>query len=377
METRYTEKLAHLVLVLLTIALIASVCWYFHTVLIYIIVAALIALISRPLFVLLKKIRVGKLHLPDWLCSILSIFTVFGVVIGLVSMLSPLIRGIVSDISAANIENMTQAVSVPLADFNRWVIKTFPQVGRGFKVESVVLQQLQSMFSMSMFSSVIGSLTSIIANIAVALFAIIFISFFFIKNPSIVSNILSALVPDRHEEKLHKSMEEIGSLVSRYFVGLITEVLGVTLINFLGLLLVARMGLYYSAGIAFLTGMLNIIPYIGPLIGGVLGISLSLIIKYACVTSYGLNVGLLPFVLVLLCIFVFAQMVDNYVYQPLIYSNSVKAHPLEIFIVFLIAGQVGGMFGMLAAIPSYTVIRVIAKQFLSDVKAIRMLTSNQ
>ena len=60
-------------------------------------------------------------------------------------------------------------------------------------------------------------------------------------------------------------------------------------------------------------------------------------------------------------------------FQPLIYSTSIKAHPLEIFIVFLMAGHIGGVVGMLVAIPAYTVIRVIAMRFFYRFKIIQRL----
>ena len=51
-----------------------------------------------------------------------------------------------------------------------------------------------------------------------------------------------------------------------------------------------------------------------------------------------------------------------------------KAHPLEIFVVILIAGSVAGIVGMLLAIPAYTVLRVFAKEFFSQVSLVRKLT---
>ena len=90
----------------------------------------------------------------------------------------------------------------------------------------------------------------------------------------------------------------------------------------------------------------------------------------------GIDVSFWGYIAILAGIFVFAQLIDNYIFQPIIYSNSVKAHPLEIFIVLLMAGYVGGVVGMLIAIPAYTVIRVFAAKFLSHVKFVRMLTGS-
>ena len=65
-----------------------------------------------------------------------------------------------------------------------------------------------------------------------------------------------------------------------------------------------------------------------------------------------------------------------FVYQPLIYSTSIKAHPLEIIVVLLMAGHIGGTLGMLVAIPAYTVVRVIAIRFFYKYKVIQRLVPN-
>jgi len=134
------------------------------------------------------------------------------------------------------------------------------------------------------------------------------------------------------------------------------------------------MGLRYSIGIAFLTGILNLIPYIGPFIGYILGISLSLVIKYACASAFGLAVSFPVFLVVIMGVLLFTQIIDIYIFQPVIYSTSVKVHPLEIFIVFLVAGELGGIIGMLVAIPAYTVVREIAKQFFPDSRFVKLIS---
>ena len=370
----YSEHLAHTVLIIVHLAIFAGLCWLFKNVLTYVLLAVVVTLLGSPVCELLCKIRIKGHRFPRWLGSLLSILFVFGILAGLLTTLVPLVNDMISDISSANLNNLTKNFSAPFVELNAWIVDNVPNVDKNLKIEMLCLQELQGMFTTGTVTSMVGSVTSFIADLGIAIFSTIFISFFFIKQPGMISSIVSALIPDKYSEKAKASLEESGKLVSRYFVGLAIEVLGVSLLNFIGLLLIARMGLKYSLGIAFMTGLLNIIPYIGPLLGGILGVSFSLIIRYLCASPLGLTVGFLPFVLILACIFIFTQLVDNSIYQPLIYSNSVKVHPLEIFIVFLFAGHIGGMFGMLVAIPSYTVIRVIAKQFLGNVKPIRELT---
>ena len=167
------------------------------------------------------------------------------------------------------------------------------------------------------------------------------------------------------------SIADIERLLSRYFVGLLIEMFGVALIDFLGLWLIARLGVNNAAGIAFIAGVLNVIPYVGPLIGEVVGVVLAVILKYG--TGIGLDVNIWVFALIVLAIMLAAQLVDNFVYQPVIYSTSIKASPLEIFIVILLVGHVGGVLGMLVAIPGYTVVRVIASRFFYHLKPVKRL----
>ncbi|MDE5732291.1 MAG: AI-2E family transporter, partial [Bacteroidales bacterium] len=169
----------------------------------------------------------------------------------------------------------------------------------------------------------------------------------------------------------------IGDLLSRYFSGILIEILGVALINFMGLLLIARLGFNASIGIAFLTGIFNIIPYVGPLLGGVIGTTLALVLKYSSTVPIGIDVSFLTFTIILIAIFCFTQLVDNFLYQPVIYSASIKSKPLEIFIVLLIVGHIGGPLGMIVAIPCYTVVRVIAYRFFRQIKPIRRLIPDE
>ena len=373
MEKSYTEKLARYIMVIITVAIVAAVCWRIRNVLMYITLAIVVPLMADPLCNLMCRIRVKGRGFPRWLATILSISMIFGVIFGVIRTAIPFISGIAHDISSVNINNMALSVKIPLAQFNCDARRMFPQLGADFRVESLIIGMVQERLNAGVFSTVLGSVTSFFVNLGITIFSVVFISFFFVKNPGMVTAIITALVPEKHEGKVRASLKESGVLVSRYFVGLAIEVLGVALLNFIGLRLIADMGREYSLGIALLTGALNIIPYLGPLFGGIIGILLSLIIKYACFTVVGPDVEFLPFILILAGIFTFTQIVDNYVYQPLIYSNSVKIHPLEVFIVFLIAAEVGGAAGMLAAIPAYTVFRVVIRQFCGQTRTIRKL----
>ena len=379
METneRYTDKLAKYLLAAAGVAIVCALCWYFRSILAYILIAVVVSLIAKPLMGLLQKIRFKGRKAPDWLLAAFSIVVVLGALISILTSVIPIISGIIKDISVVNIETAAKGIAVPLAEINGLLRNTFPQLGSDFRIEVTILHELQNMFNVSMFSSVLGSAASMVTSLAIGLFSVVFIGFFFIKDDGLFTEIVCALVPDRHEKTTEKAISDIGHLLSRYFIGILVEIVGVALVNFLGLFFVARLGFHAAIGIAVMTGILNVIPYVGPFIGIILGTTLGLLLKYTSISPIGLDVNFWVFTIILIAILYFTQLVDNFLYQPLIYSTSIKAKPLEIFIVLLIVGHIGGPLAMIVAIPCYTVVRVIAFRFFGHIKAIRRLIPSE
>ncbi len=368
-QERNIDRLAKHIINLGAFAIIAVLCWYFRSVLIYIIVAFVISLIGQPVFRTLKQITVKGRSAPDWLLSAFTLVSIILILALIVTQVIPIVSGIIRDALAMN--NSITFDRDMLDRVNAWIISMFPDVGKDFDIVTFSLGKLKDLTSFSGVSNILGSVASIVASTVIGVFSIVFISFFFIKDEALFGKIVGALVPDRIEESVGKTILDIEMLLSRYFVGLTIEVLGVMLLDFLGLWLIARIGVNYAIGIAFIAGILNVIPYVGPLIGDVIGIGLCLILKYGA--GVGLDVNVWIFILIVFAIMQGTQFVDNFIYQPLIYSTSIRANPLEIFIVLLIAGHVGGVVGMLVAIPSYTVIRVIASRFFYKYKPVRRL----
>ena len=375
-EVRYTEKLAKYILIAAGAAIILGLCWFFRDIIAYILAAVVVSLIAKPLVKAMKKVSIKGKHAPDWLLAALALILVLACFLTFAYIVVPIAGGIIKNISLGNIETSVKSIAGPLADLNTFLTQTFPRLGEDFRIEVAVVQEMQHMFNLSQFSSLIGSAASFFTSLAIGLFSVVFISFFFIKDDGLFTEIVCALVPDKHEETTEKALSDIGHLLSRYFIGVLLEVIGVALINFLGLSLIARLGVNAALGIAVITGILNVIPYVGPLIGVVTGTILGLIIKYSSLVPLGLDVGFLAFTAILIAILFFTQLVDNFVYQPLIYSTSIKAKPLEIFIVLLMVGYIGGPLAMIIAIPSYTVVRVIAFRFFGHIKAINRLIPN-
>ena len=120
------------------------------------------------------------------------------------------------------------------------------------------------------------------------------------------------------------------------------------------------------AGAAFI----NVIPYLGPLIGAVVGIFITI--------STNLDADFyaqtMPLILKVMVVFLTVQLLDNLILQPFIHSTSVMAHPLEIFLVIMVGAQIGGIPGMVVAIPAYTVIRVASRAFFNKFRIVQRMT---
>ena len=363
------EKLAKYLIIVGIIAVVCSVCWYFSTVLIYIVLAFVVSLISRPVARLMGKLRIKGKSAPDWLLSILSVTIVIAILLMVILLVIPVITRIINDASLfSNINSSDANFSDTI---NKWIIGIFPSLGEDFDAIGTLFNYLKGMLANFDITGLIGSVGSIVIDLAIGLFAVVFISFFFVKDENLFSKIVAALVPDRIEASVTESIVDIEHLLSRYFVGLILEMFCVALLNFLGLWLIARISVSYALGIAFIAGILNILPYVGPIIGEILGALLGMVLHYGA--GVGLDVNIWIFALIIIAIMLTVQLVDNFVLQPIIYSTSIQATPLEIFIVMLMAGHIGGILGMLAAIPAYTIIRVIAGRFFYDKKIVQRL----
>ena len=366
---RNTEKLAGYIIKLGGLAMVLALCWYFKNVLIYIIVAFVVSMIGRPIMQLLRKIKIKGKSAPDWLLAVLAILLIFFILAMIITQMIPLASNIAKDASAIEASNYFE--SNPIDKLDEWLIGIFPSLGNDLDLSALIMEKIRELVDFGKVSGIVGSVASMVTSTFVAIFAIVFISFFFLKDDTLFERIICALVPDKHELTLNKTLSEIKQLLSRYFIGLLIEMFGVALVDFLGLWLIARIDFSYAIGIGFIAGLLNIIPYVGPLIGDAIGIVFGIILKLG--TGAGLDVNIWAFVLIILAIMLAAQLIDNFVYQPLIYSTSIKAHPLEIFIVLLMAGHISGTIGMLVAIPAYTVVRVIAIRFFYRYKIIQRL----
>ncbi|WP_420574131.1 AI-2E family transporter [Kordia sp.] len=341
--------------IILGVFLLLYFLYKIQSVIMYIAIAAVISLIGRPIVRFLKQ----RLKFKNTLAVIVTMVVMIGLFVGLISMFIPLIAEQGHNLSLLNIEELQSDVQNLYGQ-----ISTYLDL-KGISLDSKIFSNIDYTIIPNLFNSIISGL----GNFSIGLMSVLFISFFLLKDSKLLVDGVMVLVPNNKEKRLGKSFEKIKDLLSRYFVGLVFQILILFVIYTIALLI---FGISNAIVIAFLCALLNLIPYIGPLFSGVLMLLL-------CMTSNleaDFSTVILPNTIGVMVFFLIAQLVDNFVSQPLIFSSSVKSHPLEIFLVIIIWGILFGIIGMVVAVPSYTAIKVILKEFLSENKIVKSLTKD-
>ena len=377
-KERNVDRLARYLIYSASLAVVLALCWYLKNVLVYVILAAVVSLLCKPVMTFMGRLKIRKKPLPAAFCAVCSLLIVMSVLLFIFTQIIPvasnIVRTIFDNLARSDYSLPVDSFRIIVADINSWMIEHFSNLGPDFRIEAVVGKFLAKLLNTASISSAVEHVASFLVSIGVGIFSVVFISFFFIKDSSLFGRIVSAFVPDDMESRVIEAISDIEYLLSRYFTGLMIEVLGVALLNLLGLWSLTGIGFSSAVGIAFITGILNVVPYVGPLVGGAIGTILAVVLKFS---AGGTSISFWGFILLAVLIFAVTQMIDNFLYQPLIYSASIKASPLEIFIVLLVAGNSAGILGMLVAIPAYTVVRVIASRFFIRYKPVRRLLQKE
>lgn len=364
------NKLAKYIAMAAVCAIILFLAWYFGNVLANILIAAVLSLIGKPIMEFLTSIKIGRYRIGTSVAAVITLVFLASVLLAFFIFITPLAGRIVREMGNFNFEELRLKLALPLMKYNLAMHEMFPGMDSSLTIESMITAQLKDIFSFNLFTNTFNSVTSFLVHSVVSVFTVVFVTFFFLKDTNMFSNMILVFVPVRYEDNTKRALDSVNRLLVRYFTGISIEAILITILNTVGLHFIGGLSFQLSVVLAFLSGVLNVIPYIGPVFAGAFGTLMGVISLYG--TPESMELGMLIVELVL--IFFVTHLIDVFIFQPYIYSNSVKAHPLEIFLVILIAGNVAGIVGMLVAIPTYTVLRVFAKEFFSNFKIVQMLT---
>lgn len=355
------------VLVALTIlAILAVGIWYFFDIVAFFFIAGVLSIIGHPLVSWLDKVKIGRFRLPHTLNAFIALLVLVGGIVAFTAVVIPIIANQAKTISQIDVDQVILTYDEPLSKLEKELVR-YGVLQEGETLDETVSEHVAQVIEYIDVSTILQKGVNIAGFLFVGVFAVLFMTFFFLKEDKLFFNGILLFVPSQYKEEAINILYESKRLLTRYFVGLGIElILMITLITTGGLIL----GIENAFLVGFLGGLMNVIPYLGPIIGATIGALL------VATTNLGadLYTQLVPMVGGILGVFIISNLIDNLVFQPIIYSNSVLAHPLEIFIVILMAGSLAGIPGMIFAIPGYTVLRIVAREFLTRYEFVQRLT---
>ena len=345
---------------LLFIALGLYTLYLLKSLLIYLAIAAVVSLIGRPMTSILKK----RLKFGESLAVISTMILLVLSLFGILSLFIPLVLQQGENLSLLDVKALEYKIT-----------RLFQEISIYFNWDNtnwkawLLEKDWMNTLNLTALPEFLNALLGWVSGFTIALFSIVFISFFFLKDAQLLQSAVLVFFDPKNHKRIKKSLEKIKDLLSRYFLGLLLQI---SILFVLYSIVLVIFGIKNAVIIAFLCALLNLIPYVGPLIGGILMFILSMTANLEA----DFSTVILPKSIYVMIGFVMGQLIDNFFSQPFIFSTSVRSHPLEIFIVILGAGMLFGTVGLIVAIPTYTALKVIFKEFYAHNRIVQSLTKD-
>lgn len=360
------NKTTRIIIVTVFTTLIVLALWYFSGLVNSLIISLILSLIGRPLVRFLRSRKIKNIRIPNSLAAGITLFIQVVFLISIILVFIPIVSNQATVISNIDNQKVLNNMNKTIHNTDKKLIE-YGLVEPNEQLEVLLETKIKQIVNVATFSNIIKTLLSFTGSFFIGAFSVLFMTFFFLKDEHLFASIILLITPAKHTRKIKNIMRKTKELLTRYFVGLLIEIGSMITLLILGLSLLEVPS---AVLIGFFGGTMNIIPYLGPIIGASIGTILGVLGELGA-GNY------MDFYLVsgkVILVFLAANLIDNIILQPLIYSSSVKAHPLEIFIVIMMAGTLGGAIGMILAIPIYTMLRIIAGEFLGEFRLVQKLT---
>lgn len=333
------ERVVKFILGAAAIAVALLILYNYSTLVVFLILAMILSYILDPFA---NRLQSAGLNRTFGITLILA--TVILILVFISTSVIPIIANQMAELTAQlSIENIRRiAVQVENQLTNK-----FEFLPEGFLEENITAV-LNELFNVNQISTIVSDALSIFTNIFSAVLVVPFAAFFFLKDGSKIRRDLLQLVPNKYFETTLTVIDKIEKRLGLYFRSVLFQSFLVALSSWTTLS-VAGLDNAMSVGIA--VGLANTIPYFGP----ILGYFLSIIVSIIETGNFSLVAACI------LAIFV-VQMLDNIVFQPMLFSRSADMHPVAILFIILIGAETAGIIGMLVAIPIATVVKITITQ---------------
>ena len=349
----------------LTVVALTTVAWYFIEIVTYLIIALVLSGILRTPTDYLSQISLFGIRLPRFIAIIIS----FAAFLGLMSLFgllfAPLISQQIDALAQIDYNKLTEAIMSPIEYMEDFLLKNGLMQGeKGFLLDDIknYIRKPLSEFELGSF---INNILSFTGNFFIGLIATLFITFFILSEKGVIRRYILSLIPNKYFEVSIAAFTKIDKLLSNYLLGILLQMISIFSIASFGLIIA---GVDYAVTIAVFAAVLNLIPFLGPTLGAIVG----LIIGLSTTTGLEDATAYLWLTSKIVSVFAVLQLTDNAFLQPIIFSKSVKAHPLEIFLIVFAGSTIQGAIGMILAIPVYTILKVSVSEFLRGYKQYRI-----
>jgi predicted PurR-regulated permease PerM len=359
------------ILVFVGIILFLALLWYFRNIVVYILVAGVLSIMGRPLVDLFCRIKIGKWNFPRILSALLTLLIIWGLIILFLCIFIPLVTRQINYFSTIDGSKIVQIVEGPIKKIEEFLSTLNPNISGQLSLNDYIASKIEGVLNIEMIQSFLGSMVSILGNLVIAVFSISFITFFFLKDQHLFFESILMWIPDKYVDNVTRALNSIKKLLTRYLIGIVIQSTCIMILIDIGMT-IAGIDFHQALVMGLILGILNVIPYVGPW----LGLFIAIIMGVASHINQDFSTVVVPLIYYMIIVEIITHLIDNVVFQPVIFSNSVRAHPLEIFVVVLAAGFAAGIPGMLLGIPAYTVLRVFAREFFYGFKAVQKITSS-
>jgi len=359
------------ILIFCGVLVLLGCAWFFRNIVVYILVSGVFSIMGRPLVDLLCRIRFRKWHFPRTLAALVTLAIIWGAIILFFVIFVPLVTRQIDYFSSIDSEKIVQIVSRPIQKVEGLFRAINKDISKNLSIQDYIVGKVAGVLNINMIQNFIGSLISVLGNVLIAIFSITFITFFFLKDQRLFFESILMWVPDKYTDNVTRALYSVKKLLTRYFIGIVIQSTCIMILVTIGMT-IAGIEFQQALVMGLILGILNVIPYVGPWIGLFIAITMGV----ASHINQDFNTVVIPLVYYMMIVEGVTHLIDNIVFQPVIFSNSVKAHPLEIFIVVLASGFAAGIPGMILGIPAYTVLRVFAREFFYNFKAVQKITSS-
>jgi predicted PurR-regulated permease PerM len=329
--------------------------WFFSEIAAYLIISVVISSVLKPLVQTFTYLNIFGMRMPRALAVIMAFALLFLFFGGFLLIMVPLVTNQLLVLSNLDYDAVMKSLEPAIKQAEKFLLRfNLVQEQSGFLKRQLALKSFLGDQKINI-PEIINTLVTFTTSAFVGFIAVLFISFFLLYERGILKRTLLKFIPNRYFELTLGALFKIEKVLTSYLLGLTVQLLGIFTMTAFGL---TFLNVPYALTVAFLAAIINVIPYIGPLIGG----SFSIFIAITTLPTNSLPDTYLVMGVKVFILTSVIHLIDNFFMQPLIFSKSVKAHPLEIFVAIFAGATIAGVIGMIVAIPTYTVLRVVIKE---------------